>query len=268
MLRSIAFPVATALLVLTLGACAPGARELVFTATDNAFSGPDSATAGWTTVTLANNGQGGHHLQLVLLEDGKTTQDLVDALAADGETFPSWARPFGGPNPGDPGATSSAVVDLFPGTYAILDVIPDAEGVPHFLSGMFTTLTVTAADASAPEPTADITVDLADFNFTISGDLTAGDHIIQINNGGNQVHEMFLVHLQQGKTADDYLNSPPDAPPPGSSKGGITGIEPSSHQYVPVTLETGRYAMFCFFPDPATHAPHFVLGMVYQFDVP
>jgi hypothetical protein len=257
------------LFVAALAACAPAApQEIEFTATDHAFSGPTTAQAGWRTVSLTNNGQEGHHLQLVLLEEGKTVDDLVAAMGENPGAFPSWARAFGGPNPGDPTVTSSAVVDLLPGSYAVIDVIPDAQGVPHVMSGMHSSLAVTAAGDSPEEPTSDISVALADFSFTVEGSLSAGQHTIRVTNEGEQVHEMFLVHLQPGKTADDYLGSPPGSPPPGTAVGGITGIEPGAAQYVPVTLESGSYAMFCFFPDPASHAPHFVMGMVSQFEIP
>jgi hypothetical protein len=75
------------------------------------------------------------------------------------------------------------------------------------------------------------------------------------------------VKLNDGVTAEAYLNTPPTEPPPAVSLGGITGIASGAHQYINVTLEPGNYALFCFFPDPASHAPHFVLGMVQEFVV-
>jgi len=91
--------------------------------------------------------------------------------------------------------------------------------------------------------------------------------MIRFRNAGSQVHEAFLVKLADGKTAEDYLNTPPGAIPPGVSLGGITGIAPGDGQYIEVTLEPGTYALFCFLPDPGTHAPHFVQGMIQEFTI-
>jgi hypothetical protein len=254
---------------LLLAACAaPSAAPVAFTATDGAFSGPAELPSGWTEITLTNNGQEPHHLQLVRLDAGRSVEELGATLSESGGAFPSWGRPFGGPNAPDPGGTTAAVVNLEPGSYALIDVIPDAEGVPHMAKGMVSTLTVTDEESGMEEPAADITIELNDYSFTLTGSLTAGDHAIRIKNLGTQVHEAVLVRLEPGKTAQDVLNAPPGSPPPAASLGGITGIEPGATQYVPVTLESGSYALFCFFPDPATQTPHFLLGMIGEFDVP
>jgi hypothetical protein len=108
---------------------------------------------------------------------------------------------------------------------------------------------------------------MGDFNYTLSGPLTAGEQILSFNNVGQQVHEAFLVKLDDGKTAEDFLNTAPGAPPPGASVGGITGIAPGTHQYVSLRLEPGTYALFCFLPDPNTHAPHFAQGMILEITV-
>jgi hypothetical protein len=160
------------------------------------------------------------------------------------------------------------VVNLEAGSHAVIDVIPNAEGVPHMAQGMVAGLTVTSEASGLAEPTGDITVDLNDFSFTLTGELTAGPHVLRINNLGTQVHEAVLVRLSPGTTAEAYLNTPPGSPPPAVSLGGITGIEPGAHQYIAVDLESGSYALFCFFPDPTSQAPHFILGMVSQFEVP
>ena len=246
----------------------PEIAEVAFTASDSAFSGPDELEGGWVKLTLTNDGQEGHHLQLVKLEEGKTLDELNAALTANPEIFPAWSTPYGGPNAPDPGGTTSAIVYLEAGRYALIDVIPNAEGIPHFMHGMITTLTVTEPKGVlSGEPLADISVNLTEFAFLVSGELTPGEHIIRFNNAGKQVHEAFLIKLNEGATADDYLNTPPGEIPPAISLGGLTGLISGEGQYIPVTLEAGEYALFCFFPDPGTHAPHFVQGMMLQFTV-
>ncbi|HEY4691170.1 MAG TPA: nuclear transport factor 2 family protein [Anaerolineae bacterium] len=246
----------------------PPIAEAAFTASDSAFSGPDEIAGSWVKIALTNEGQEPHHIQLVKLEEGKTPDDLKTALTSDAENYPAWAVPYGGPNAPDPGGSASAIVYLEAGFYALIDIIPNAEGVPHFQSGLLKGLTVTQAPKIMPgEPKPGVTVDLADFSFTLSGSPAAGEQMIRFRNAGSQVHEAFLVKLADGKTAEDYLNTPPGAIPPGVSLGGITGIAPGDGQYIEVTLEPGTYALFCFLPDPGTHAPHFVQGMIQEFTI-
>ena len=246
----------------------PKIREVSFTATDSAYSGPDEIGGGWVKISLTNEGQEGHHIQLVKLADGKTQNDLKAALTADGEKYPAWAMPYGGPNAPDPGGSLSASLFLEAGSYAMIDIIPNAEGKPHFQNGLIKALTVTEPSGIMPgEPKPDVTIDLNDFNFKMSGSLAAGDRTIRFVNAGKQVHEAYLVKLEEGKTAQDYLNTAPGTPPPAVAVGGITGILSGDSQYIEVTLEPGQYAMFCFLPDPASHAPHFVVGMVQEFTV-
>jgi ketosteroid isomerase-like protein len=246
----------------------PDIPESAFTATDHAYSGPDEIKGGWVKLTLTNNGQEGHHIQLVKLSNGKTLEELKAALTADGENYPAWAMPYGGPNAPDPGGNTSAILFLEAGNYVLIDIIPNAEGKPHFLSGLIKSLTVTEPSGIMPgEPKPDATVDLNDFNFKLTGSLAAGEQTIRYVNAGKQVHEAYLVKLEDGKTAQDYLNVAPGTPPLAVAVGGITGIVSGDSQYIEVTLEPGNYAVFCFLPDPTSHAPHFVVGMIQEFTV-
>jgi hypothetical protein len=159
-------------------------------------------------------------------------------------------------------------VHLDAGDYAVLSLIPGPDGVPGFVNGLLKSLTVVEASGEiAMEPTADVTISLDDFVFTVNGEFQYGKQMIAFENLGSQAHEMYLVKLNDGVTADDYLNAPLDAPPPAVGLGGITGIEPGTRQYVELDLESGNYAMFCFFPDAESHAPHFALGMMAEFSI-
>lgn len=247
----------------------PDIAEVSFTADDSAFDGPAEIAAGWVKVHLANEGQEPHHIQLVRLETGKTLADLEAALTANPESYPAWAEPFGGPNAPDPGSSLSATVYLLAGNYALIDLIPNAEGVPHFQSGLAKELLVTDPPSLMPgEPLPGLTVNLADFNFELSGAPAAGEQTIRFANQGGQPHEAYLVRLADGKTAGDYLNTPPGEIPPGAAVGGITGIVPGDGQYIQANLEPGNYALFCFLTDPASHEPHFVKGMIAEFTIP
>jgi hypothetical protein len=262
-----------AVVVLLAAACAPAgpkaATEVSFTARDYSFEGPDSVASGWTKFTVVGAGQEFHHIQLVQLDAGKTVADLVAALTAQPVGYPDWANPDGGPNTAGPAGTASAIVFLDAGSYALICIIPGADGVPHFQKGMAKALTVTSEASAAVEPAGDVTISQTDFHFDVSGSLTPGTHTLRIENAGGQQHEAVLVKLAEGVTAEEYLNAAPDSTPPlGVHVGGITGILPSERNFVSIDLESGNYALYCFLTDPASGAPHFVLGMMQEFTVP
>jgi limonene-1,2-epoxide hydrolase len=158
----------------------PDIVEVAFTASDSGFTGPEEIAAGWVRINLTNEGQEGHHIQLVRLAEGKTPDDLKAALTADPESYPDWAEPFGGPNAPDPGGATSAIVYLEMGSYVLIDIIPDAEGVPHFQNGLIKALTVTEPPRIMPgEPLPDVTINLSDFHFEVSGTFAAGEQTIR-----------------------------------------------------------------------------------------
>lgn len=264
----ILFTLALALLLSACqGAKAAQINEVVFTAQDNSFSGPDTVSAGWTQLRLANEGPDFYHIQLVKLEEDKTVDELVTALQAD-PVRPNWAKLYGGPNPPVPGQSSQAIVNLEPGQYALIDTVPDKEGTPHVHYGMAKALTVTPAESEAPEPVADVTMDMFDFNYSLSKPLVAGKQMIRVNNKGEQPHEVFLAKLAPGKSVEDLLASlAPDAPADAidwQAMGGISVIEAGAHAYFSVDLEPGRYALVCFAPDHGSGAPHFMMGMMQE----
>jgi hypothetical protein len=264
------------ILALLLGACQSGdetavLNEVTFIARDNRFNGPDTIPAGWTHIQLQNEGPEFYHVQLMRLEEGKTVADLAAALA-ENPVAPAWARHYGGPNPPHVGESSTAVVYLEQGDYALIDTVPGKDGIAHVHHGMAKALQVTANDkATAVEPAADVVMDMDDFSFSLSRPLTAGVQTIRVNNRGAQPHEVFLARLAPGKSAGDLLASlAPDAPPDAidwQALGGVSVIEPGAHSYFTVELEPGAYALLCFAPDHQSGAPHFMMGMMQEFVV-
>jgi len=244
-----------------------GPNHVIVTATDFAFSAPDSISAGLEMFHLVNKGPSVHHLQLVALDSGKTVADLGAALKNPGPP-PAWIRWIGGPNAVIPSGVDTAVayLTLPAGNYALLCVIPDAAGMPHFAKGMVRALTVTASAATpAMEPHADVVIHLKDYDFTVLGNLTAGAHNVRIVNDGPQPHEMLLVALAPGKTAKDFgmwADGGMKGAPPAKPMGGATMIAPGGHQTVSVVFAAGNYGLICFVPDAKDGKPHVEHGMV------
>ena len=264
-----------------MGADVPNkANELVVEASDYAFTMPDSVAAGRTRIRLVNKGKEMHHMYIVRLEGGKKLADLFAAMqhsaanAAPGMhgALPAWTRDMGGPNTPIPGGESGAIVDLAPGTYAVLCVIPSPDGKPHVMKGMAKELTVVAGRPAhlvdAPAPT--VTMTLTDYAFELDKPLTAGQHTIRVvNEAATQSHEVLIARLAPGKTAHDLLAwvEKMDGPPPGMPLGGTVGLAKGVENLIPVNLEPGEYALLCFLPDHKDGKPHVAHGMFRQITV-
>jgi hypothetical protein len=250
------------------GGPAPKPHVVTVVAREYAFEAPKTIAAGTVTFRLLNRGKELHHIWLLRLEQGKTADDAIAALKAGGPP-PSWVVDVGGPNSPEPGGESQTMVTLAAGHYLLLCMIPSGDNVPHVMKGMVAPLTVTGA-AAAAEPRADVTMRLADYGFQFSKPLTAGRHVIRIENVAKQSHEAFMVRLAPGKKAADllaWLDGGQKGPPPALPTGGITGIAAGTHVILPVDLKPGSYALYCFVPDAKDGQPHVAHGMVSQIEV-
>ena len=244
-------------------------NEVTFHTTDYAFQGPDTISAGMTRFTLVNDGPGYHHIQLVRLDSGKTLADLETALKTPG-TPPAWAVFMPGPNVPDPKGTSTLTAEVAAGDYAVICLVDVPGMMPHFARGMVKGLTVTAGTgAIAAAPTADVTMTMFDYNFTLSTPLTAGRHVIEVVNTGPQPHEVFILRLAPGKTLDDFGKwmATMEGPPPGTALGGTTLALPGVKSWIEVDLAAGEYALLCFVPDAKDGKPHLEHGMVHPFTI-
>lgn len=252
----------------------PGPQEMVVHTRDFQFEAPDVVHSGPTHLRLINEGPDFHHVWLVRLLEGKTVKDLTDFFAAGEAALPSWAVDEGGPNtPGRPGKETSVYLDLKPGSYAMMCVIPAAaDGLPHIAHGMVRGLTVVESEAEPADlPEADIRMVLDDYNFGLSKMITPGRHTIRIENRAAQAHEVVVVRLAEGKTAQDFVQwvgtTPREGMGPGEIVGGVTGLATGEFNITEVEFSPGRYALLCFVPDAGDGMPHFMHGMMQEFTV-
>ncbi|MGH7604108.1 MAG: hypothetical protein ACRENK_08950 [Gemmatimonadaceae bacterium] len=243
-------------------------RPVTAIATDYRISMPDTLSDGATSITLVNHGRELHQVFLVRLLDNKGGRDLLAAMKKPGP-FPSWAVAVGGPNGVGPGMTSFATtVNLKPGRYAAICIIPGPDNVPHVMKGMIKDLVVRPSmRARATEPRADLTITLSDYAFQPSTAITRGHHVIAVTNVGSQMHELELRKLVPGKTPADLAQwaEKMQGPPPASFLGGVSPISPGQSNELAVNLTRGHYVMLCFVPDAKDGKPHVAHGMVRDF---
>ena len=257
----------------------PAAPPVVtITATDFAFSAPDTIAAGLTTFRLVNHGKEPHQA-VIFTAPGKSFTELETAAVLTGsgpaaeakwfQTFVAMQPAF----PGSPGAVlapDSVVItsNLAPGNYLIACFIPSPDGKWHVQKGMFRRLVVTPAASGATataEPKSDITVTLSDYTFATSTPLTAGTHTIRVENAGPQLHELTIERLAPGKTLADWQKwaaGGMKGAPVSMPVGGFTGPDKGKVGWLTLTFTPGNYLFLCYVPDVKDGAPHLMHGMV------
>lgn len=130
------FLVAVAPLVLVLGACADSddtsssdtststvsdTPRLTFDGSTCVYEGPVEVTAGVVAVEFVNDSDGRANIGVVLIDEGKTVQDFVDALGPEpsqGTRGQTWLYDMGGRAPAGAGATLRWESSLAAGLYA------------------------------------------------------------------------------------------------------------------------------------------------------
>jgi hypothetical protein len=94
---------------------------------DCVYAGPEEVTAGAVAVELVNDSDGTANVGVLLLDEGKTVQDYVDALGPEpssvggtsfiGGTGESWVSDMGGQSPAGAGETMRWEAGLAAGQY-------------------------------------------------------------------------------------------------------------------------------------------------------
>lgn len=248
----------------TAAAAAPAAPNMVHvTATDYAFQAPDTLPSGVTTFRLMNAGKEPHHVVLIK----KSMADFQKVNPAG--PLPADLVAVGGPNAAAPGGTAEATLDLTPGSYTMVCFIPAPDGKMHLMKGMARALEVTAGTSTAVMPVADITIKLTDYAFDISGPMTAGRHVIRVEDAGPQMHELIFVKLAPGKTVQQMAAwlEKPQGPPPGALVNGASPMTAGMVNTTTVDLVAGDYGLICFLPDSKDGKPHIAHGMIKQITV-
>ncbi len=237
-----------------------------FEATDFAFSGPDTIAPGITTLRLTNAGQAFHHLTVVKLAEGHDLAEFTAAMS-EGSGSPEWSSFLGGPNPAAAGQTIDATLDLTPGNYAVICVIPAGDKM-HFEMGMIGGFVVAGESPEVDYQAPSLTMTLNDYGFEWSEPPTAGSHRLRVVNSGPQAHEVVILKLNEGATQEDVLEwmhaleQGTAGPPPFSLNGGVATMDPGVSNDITLNLEPGSYALMCFVPDSGDGNPHFLHGMM------
>ena len=254
------------------GAKEPSIPEITIDAADFAYTAPETINAGWVLVKLTNSGKEPHHVQFLRLNDEVSLEAFQEALQKRPGAEMTVSKLMGGVGQIAPTLSAQAVLNLTAGEYVIICFVPSAgDHVPHLAKGMIKPLTVLEADAAAAmEPKAELTVTMKDYLFDFPETLPAGPRIIKVVNNGPDVHELNLLRLEDGKTAEDVSQflAAPNGPPPFLPIGGMNGLDVGASGFVELDLEPGTYVAICYIPTPKSAGhPHFTRGMIKEFTV-
>jgi len=265
--------------VAALGACskkpAPAAQTaptvVTVTATEFAFAAPETIPAGLVTLRLVDAGMELHQVVVMRIDSGKTFADVRTMMDKPDAPVPGWLAFPIGVSVIVPGDSGNATALLTPGHYAMACFISSPDGTPHVVKGMVRPFEVVATEgAPAPDPAADITITEKDYDFDVTGALTAGPHTIRVENTGPQVHEVALSQLAPGKSLADFqawVQGGMKGEPPAKPVGGVTGPDVGGHETFTATLVGGKYLLLCFVPDKTDGKPHVMHGMIKEITI-
>jgi len=130
--------------------------------------------------------------------------------------------------------------------------------------------------AGDPEPAEGATVvEVTGVEYAFQGvpeTAAAGPTAFQFTNGGQEIHEMVLMRLVEGKTAADVLTLEGEDDPNSAAiieeEVGALFAEPGGEPggFLNTDLSAGNYALFCFVPGEGGE-PHAAQGMSAEFAV-
>jgi hypothetical protein len=225
-----------------------GADELTF---------PGEVPAGIVTFVVENVGGPEGTPEIARLNEGVTFEQLMTAL---GES-PDAALPLVSLLGTSEHAVDGRIIyDLAEGDYAA--VLFREDGPP--LLGNFGT----SGRSEAALPEADITAQLVDFAFVIPDQLEAGQSVWEIQNTGQQWHEMVIIQLHEGVTLEDMFEMFAEEPGPEEEFpfdmiAFWSPMGAGERAWVTWDLPAGEYTVICLLPDLAGDmAPHAAHGMV------
>lgn len=102
------------------------------------------------------------------------------------------------------------------------------------------------------------------YAFDVPDEITGGTVQLTLENTGAEPHELAMIEVEEGKTADDALNdlfASEDGPIPDyvlGAPGGVGGVPPGASSTSTISLPEGTYVYFCTFGEPA----HYLNGML------
>lgn len=225
------------------------AQVLEVRATDFAFEAPERLQAGHVTLRLRNEGLVAHQAWVVRLADGRTLRDLERDLAeragAGGELLPHWIDAIGGPSAVAAGEAAEVALDLRPGRYAMLCLMPLGDGALALMKGMYRAFEVAETPSDTPSPRSDAVVTLTERSLAERGRLRRGWMHVRVTNASSTTRELRVYRLTSAVGADALRRwlAAEVGVSPASAVGGVFGLPPGGSSVLTLGLDRGEYAL-------------------------
>jgi len=124
---------------------------------------------------------------------------------------------------------------------------------------------IPTAPAGPNATTVDVTYIAQDYAFTGPDEIAAGWITVKLLNHGEDLHQLQLVKLPDGKNAKEFtaeiIANHKRLPPWVQRRGGPNSVIPGQQAEATVHLEPGEYVVICGIPD-RHGVPHVALGML------
>lgn len=254
--------------------------SITILAEDYAFQAPDEIPSGWTNIRYENDGTEPHFLFLTKMPEGVTFDAYAgDALVPFNETWYAmrdeginteevmerlgaqmpewfWTLEFsGGTGIISPGMTTDVTLNLEPGAYVLECYMKTEDGELHSMEGMLRELTVTDIASEITPPEADIDITLSNFEMSVDGDLTPGNHTVSVHVAenpeegfGHNVHVARLTEDTGKQEVAEWMNwfdvYGLRTPSPSLFTGGMQLLPEGGTGYFNLDLEPGRYLFY------------------------
>src|SRR5262245_2096183 len=212
---------------------------------DHFFTAPESIPAGLTTFRLKQVGEFSHELSIIRIPAGRTFDEFV-ALQVAGQPT-SWAVSLGGPGFIDPPLLTNATLVMEPGIYALVCFIIPPGNPPEHRRMVKQIQVVASPDAPSREPQSDLVVKILDDSFEFSPALSAGRHLLRVENATSERRFIRMARLLPGKTVEQALEwtrrrlTVPETERPTEPKGRLAGLQAGQHLLMTVELQPGTY---------------------------
>ncbi len=267
------------------------ASELAVTITEDeqgsgSFDVPSEATGGLVEMTVTNDGEAPHEAGLVYADDGHTTDEILEVISSEGAP-PEWLHGAGGVGRLDPGESGTAILNLEPADYLLID-IPEGGKAPPGTAELTvsggeegdlpeTDATITAAEL---ETGSDSTEEESggkpeeEYDWETSGLVAGENEVTFVSEGEDALHHIIAVPIVGDATFEDVqaeFASKQQGPPKtvDFENGDETAVfDGETSGVVDLNLEAGRYALICFFSDKGEKTPHFQEGLFDEVEVP
>jgi len=248
--------------------------QLAVKGSEAGFEAPDSIEGGMVAISFENTGTTSHMAMLIRPAEGITIDQLQTAIKTnptDQVTLREMVVSVGGAGAIAPGMTQRLIINVEPGDYLLADFEYANDGTPYVAVNGLKRLEVTpSTKTDQPEPAFDGEMRLVDFSFIgMPSRLAAGTYIFKITTEGTEPHELGLIKLDEGVTAQEAFSKQPEPGEdwPFTVWGGVQDMAPGQTAYVEMNFSPGNYVAFCQIIDPQSGRPHVMLGMVQEVDV-